>query len=88
MDWREVLFIMPARFIGDLLGPLFNVCFLLGGAAAGIFLGRIVFAYVRLPVVNWIAAIIVGGWLFVVLSASGKYTAAAWIHSFEARDDY
>jgi hypothetical protein len=86
MDLVIALIETPAWLLGRLLGELLHLGAMIGCLAAGVYAGVWVFRLVRTPIVNWVASIVVGCWLVLVLYRAETWTAATWIQATERRD--
>ncbi len=79
MRWPEIfkyLIEYPAWLIGSLLGGLIYLAVATAGLIGALYAGIGVYRVVRLPLINWIAAIIVGLWIAVISMRSLTWVAA------------
>lgn len=83
----EYLIDYPAWLIGTLAGGLIYLAVATAGLIAAVYAGISVHNAVRLPLVNWIAAIIVGLWIAGVSARSLTWVAAGIFSSIKDHNE-
>jgi hypothetical protein len=77
----------PAWALGTLIGGTIYIALAAGGVIGGICLGVLAYQAVRIPLLNWIAGIIIAVWSMLVAARSITWTGAGIFSALEHRDD-
>ncbi|CDZ67642.1 Hypothetical protein NGAL_HAMBI2605_59230 [Neorhizobium galegae bv. orientalis] len=77
----------PAYVLGTMAGSAAHIGFILLALAAGIFIGRFLYLSIRIKLLAWPVAIVVGLWVGLVIIRSEPWAAVAMQQAYHHRDD-
>lgn len=78
---------LPAYGVGSLVGAFAHLAFIIAGAAAGVFIGRLIWYAIRVKLIAWPFAIFIGIWITLIIASAEPWAAAEMQRAYHHRDD-
>ncbi|MET3601055.1 hypothetical protein [Martelella mangrovi] len=82
-DFAHIAIFKMADLVAYVLGGILYIGYFLGSLALSIYVGKIVYDHINVPVVRLVIAIILGVWINMVMYAAQVPTAVTFIRAAE-----